>query len=687
MAPGPWTRPSVDCDIHQDQSSYYAAEETQATGSPVSVLGDLPVSNFNNVKPVDSLAADLNKFSFSSPGKENSLDQHSPNKSQGRKAQHHVAFGSLGASEDASGAGANHHSRSNSQTQSLAAAITELPNNAEQLSKHQAGQFEWLLSIPTTGRGADSTRGGRPLETRAHDDTSLSCGDEKRLLFGCNLVRRRASFDGALGQETCANVYTLLATRVEGDDSDSTDETAAVEEMSPVTTAQVDTIMTRMGSPQPHNLDSRRASEVTSRIEDSVEALDKLEEELEALNEMTHLERVLSPETSSGGLVAQNIDFSLKRTGSTAKKSGASKGTVRVASTTDRPSSTRRSVSNFSQDEDKATANTKAHRRSLVARPASLLPPKPPAKSSKPPTLSTFELPGEVVAKRLKEQREARLSRQISPEQAALAAQAYSPSKPHAKSTKPPTRPTFELPGEAISRRKREEREAKLRAQEEEERKRREFKARPIRGSIVPSSYPRETVASRARQGKLAGQAENGASGTDAATPGSLARKRQSVVGTPSQRSAGGSVRGRSELAVDSGAGTSRATSTSTGSIHGGGVGGSSVASLGKRSSVSAEDQLHQKVRGRQIFARDNSLLAERERERREKEAATKNARQEAAERSRQLSREWAEKQKAKREKEEKETEIFDDQEETMRQPRIERGAHRWQRWILPLNH
>jgi len=22
-----------------------------------------------------------------------------------------------------------------------------------------------------------------------------------------------------------------------------------------------------------------------------------------------------------------------------------------------------------------------------------------------------------------------------------------------------------------------------------------------------------------------------------------------------------------------------------------------------------------------------------------------------------------------------------------LRQPRIERGAHRWQRWILPLNH
>jgi hypothetical protein len=26
-------------------------------------------------------------------------------------------------------------------------------------------------------------------------------------------------------------------------------------------------------------------------------------------------------------------------------------------------------------------------------------------------------------------------------------------------------------------------------------------------------------------------------------------------------------------------------------------------------------------------------------------------------------------------------------QQKGMRQPRIERGAHRWQRWILPLNH
>ena len=109
------------------------------------------------------------------------------------------------------------------------------------------------------------------------------------------------------------------------------------------------------------------------------------------------------------------------------------------------------------------------------------------------------------------------------------------------------------------------------------------------------------------------------------------------------------STRGRSELAVDSVAGTSRATSTSTGSIHGGGVGASSVISVSKRSTVSAEDQVQQKVRGREIFSRDNGIAAERERERRDREAAAKAARQDAAERSRQLSREWAEKQKAKR--------------------------------------
>lgn len=93
-----------------------------------------------------------------------------------------------------------------------------------------------------------------------------------------------------------------------------------------------------------------------------------------------------------------------------------------------------------------------------------------------------------------------------------------------------------------------------------------------------------------------------------------------------------------------SGSQIGRATSTaSTASIHGG-------SSAGKRSTISAEEVQQQKLRGREIMHRDNSYVADRERERREREAATKQARKDAAERSRQISREWAEKQRLRKE-------------------------------------
>jgi hypothetical protein len=100
----------------------------------------------------------------------------------------------------------------------------------------------------------------------------------------------------------------------------------------------------------------------------------------------------------------------------------------------------------------------------------------------------------------LKEKREARQAQRESSEDTVV----RSTSGPKiVRSSKPPTRPTFELPGEAISRRKREAQEARLKAQEEEERARREFKAKPLRTSVVPSVVPRDTVASRARQSKI----------------------------------------------------------------------------------------------------------------------------------------------------------------------------------------
>ncbi len=82
---------------------------------------------------------------------------------------------------------------------------------------------------------------------------------------------------------------------------------------------------------------------------------------------------------------------------------------------------------------------------------------------------------------------------------------------------------------------------------------------------------------------------------------------------------------------------TSRATSTSTGSVS------------GKRSSLSIEDVQIQKLRGHEIYRRDNSWTDSRIRDKCERETLAKLAREEAAERSRQKSREWAAKQAKKR--------------------------------------
>ncbi len=362
-----------------------------------------------------------------------------------------------------------------------------------------------------------------------------------------------------------------------------------------------------------------------SRIEDTIEELDRLEDQFEAVNRMVRVDRVLSPDKEArqgnavkpGGIAAGKPGY---KAGTGSLTNAAAKASANLAST---------------------AVNTK---RLSVARPASLLPPKPLAKSSKPSTRPTFELPGEAVARRLKEQREARLAATT----AVTAATKPSPSVNAAQNRKPrprpPTIPTFELPGEAISRRKREEHEAKLRQQEEEERRRREFKARPIRTSINPSTLPRETVASRARQNRASMIGTGAMTGRGLNKPGSgpAGNKRLSVQAqnVPGRRALPQDLvsRGRESTLGSSPSArhTSRTASTSTGSIS------------GQRSTVSLEDVQHQKLRGKEIFQRDNILALDREREKHEREAAAKRARQEAAERSRTLSREWAEKQKLK---------------------------------------
>lgn len=116
-----------------------------------------------------------------------------------------------------------------------------------------------------------------------------------------------------------------------------------------------------------------------------------------------------------------------------------------------------------------------------------------PVKSSKPATVSNFELPGDAVARKLKEQREARLASGGSGE--------AKPSKAApkvVKSTKPPTRSSFELPGDAVARKLKERREERLKQQDEAgAHQQKDCRSRTVRLSSAPTVRP--TATSRAR--------------------------------------------------------------------------------------------------------------------------------------------------------------------------------------------
>lgn len=266
---------------------------------------------------------------------------------------------------------------------------------------------------------------------------------------------------------------------------------------------------------------ARSPSKSISRIEDSVEALDELEDAIEALDVAALAEQIVSPAkprkvTPPGRGPKGKVTLSreaAQRGVAEITKSGASSrspsrkpafSSLRLQSTP-KASMVKKSLSMIFQHEQlkgdeiqranravspavvakkrpasmfvkgtEMSCNTQveAAKRAPTRRPVSLLPPKEPNRSNKPVPLPTFELPGEAVARRLKEQREARNARREAGEMTLQPTRTV--SAPRIKSSKAVTVSNFELPGEAYSRRKKEAHDAKLKAQEEEERKRRE---------------------------------------------------------------------------------------------------------------------------------------------------------------------------------------------------------------------
>nr|POF16359.1 hypothetical protein CFP56_23877 [Quercus suber] len=210
----------------------------------------------------------------------------------------------------------------------------------------------------------------------------------------------------------------------------------------------------------------------------------------------------------------------------------------------------------------------------------------------------------------------------------------FPPPKPPVKSSKPPTKPTFQLPGEAVA--------AKLKAAREERAEKeavakKTFKARPAPVSAKVAPFVRETNASKFRQSLM-----------NAKTGQPSGHRRANSVAPPQQRPTSRVVPatstshklGSGVLKVNKRPSTAMANIGATRAAS-----GSSVSANATTQRVPSKGTL----KGKEVFNRAAAAKESLEKEKREKEEATKKARAAAAERSRQASREWARKQEMKK--------------------------------------
>ncbi|KAF2651352.1 hypothetical protein K491DRAFT_781925 [Lophiostoma macrostomum CBS 122681] len=246
--------------------------------------------------------------------------------------------------------------------------------------------------------------------------------------------------------------------------------------------------------------------------------------------------------------------------------------------------------------------------------------PPPPPKPSKPPTVPSFQLPGEAIAAKLKVQKEERLKREAEGSGRTSSVAFNAPPPP--KSTKPPTVANFQLPGEAIAAKLKAQKEERLKREEEEAVKKPAFKARPAPTHKSNPAMVRQTAASKARESIMNGTADSLKENAPLNRTGSVSKRNSTLVSRTTSISSSANTSKRNSVVLNG-------------------------APLANRT-VTQADAAAQRVKAREIFNRDKMEKVQRENERREKEEAAKKARAEAAERGRIASREWAEKQKRK---------------------------------------
>ncbi|PTB63807.1 hypothetical protein BBK36DRAFT_1143515 [Trichoderma citrinoviride] len=508
----------------------------------------------------------------------------------------------------------------------------------EQVKRHSAGQFEWLMThLPSNNSS---------IHDSSSEEYAAEHGEGDKA-YVCNLVLQKKR--GPHSDSECPlNSYYLLATplqysanwtvemqepRIAGEDDSVTwmdnshpgTPPMKVPEIVLAVESAVSPTFTAVSDRSFGESSSRATSFSLPRIEDSLEELDRLEDQLEALNEYTSprqlalVTRPQHPKAVASQQTPEEAMRAMKRS-----MAACTPATVRVKPTEKVSATPRRSFSLTARERspEQPVKGSSSHRSGLgvfMSKAGNTLATvaKSSIRSSKAPTIPSFELP-------------ARDTREAHHAAAAKALEA--PPKP--RSNMPQSKSTFELPGDTISRRKREEMEAKLRAEEEEQRKRREFKARPAKPASTPSTLPRDTVASRARQAKIQEEAA----------------QRQAASAQKVKRLSLGLVRDEPTTPTVSKAEKSRfrgsmmaAAESINRSIL------SSMVGAARSKNPLSIESMATRLRPRPKEIQDSATLKEKKsHEKLDRPMTAKAARDEAAERSRMASREWAERKRRK---------------------------------------
>lgn len=230
------------------------------------------------------------------------------------------------------------------------------------------------------------------------------------------------------------------------------------------------------------------------------------------------------------------------------------------------------------------------------------------------------------------------------------------PSAP--KNVKPHVVPEFKLPSDALAAKFRAQREERLKKEQEEEAARRKFKARPVPRSLSTSVNstmvgPRPTAVTKARENLMREakadippnetveqthqiKRRSGFSGTDPSAA-SLEKRRSMIIASAQHEKR--TVRRASSIMPLQSQTASRRNSIAA-------SGNSAAGPTSKPAAKTIPDAAALRAKGKEVFNRGKLAKEEMERERQAKEEAARKARAEAAERGRQTSREWAEKQK-----------------------------------------